>query len=809
MYFYLKCETLLVKLFSVDTATLLRTLAGHSSRITRLRFIFATAGSSSSSSNDPTTATLCSASADGTLSLWSASDGQRRHLLDEHTKRVVADVCVADTQGKRLVTVGWDCTARIWNVADASLDGQLRGHPRPINCVALSPAAESSVLATGGWDACVRLFNLVTRQRTAVLRGHTASIQAMAFAANGLHLATSALDGAVKLWNASIGCQVASLDSTAHRSPLVTSICFSSSSGVGGASGNATTPFFATASADRRVKLWPGTSGRLVRTIEPLKAAKSEAVTAVCFEPTSGALIAVGYHSGVVRLFARENDANANAPPLATLGVHENASVRKLRFARNGRHLLSVAADGSARLVQVLDGKSLLVLADLLTEKRSRSPLNALAISNARKVVATGSEEATLSLYTWSRLVGNNNNKSKRAADDDSDMFVDDDDDDDADEKKKPKTTTRREVTPTLSLSAHKSAITACAFNSSGDRLASVDKEASIVLWSVQMDDDDDDDDDELRVEELCRVVRGHADWITDIVWSNTSAQHFVTASNDLTLKIWRAAADAATHTTICTERAQLLGHTGNIRSLAFQYGCVVSTGQDGVCKLWSHRGHEITTLHGHRGPVNACDLWIKLKLNSNNNIKTTRMEEDEEEEAADLGTLWSDRVDEHEWLEKQSKHEQRREKKKQQRDEVGGGGDIVDISEVHLVTGSDDATVRLWRPIESEPLLSVENHADAVNSLDLVSNAQPRRAGSSASSSCCCLLATASADATVNLLHLNEAKSLSSPTTTRSTKHATAITCLCVSQTGAFVVIAFNLSILFEKKIMIQNVHH
>ena len=44
------------------------------------------------------------------------------------------------------------------------------------------------------------------------------------------------------------------------------------------------------------------------------------------------------------------------------------------------------------------------------------------------------------------------------------------------------------------------------------------------------------------------------------------------------------------------------------------QYGCIVSACYDGTVKVWSHKGTEITTLHGHGKGVNACDIYVKVK---------------------------------------------------------------------------------------------------------------------------------------------------------------------------------------------------
>lgn len=48
---------------------------------------------------------------------------------------------------------------------------------------------------------------------------------------------------------------------------------------------------------------------------------------------------------------------------------------------------------------------------------------------------------------------------------------------------------------------------------------------------------------------------------------------------------------------------------------LFLQHGCVVSGSMDGMVKVWSHRGSEITTLRNHTQCVNAVDMFVKLKI--------------------------------------------------------------------------------------------------------------------------------------------------------------------------------------------------
>jgi telomerase protein component 1 len=222
----------------------------------------------------------------------------------------------------------------------------------------------------------------------------------------------------------------------------------------------------------------------------------------------------------------------------------------------------------------------------------------------------------------------------------------------------------------------HQSPITGCSFSKPGDKLVSASKDATIVVWNVFVNPTN----QKCTLSEQYKIANAHMDWITDIEWSNSS-DFFLTASNDYTMKIW-SSSDA-----VNGEKVHLKGHNANINACAFQYGCAVSACSDGSVKVWSHKGPEITTLVGHQNRVNACDLWVKLK--ANNAVADST-------DSSDL-LAWSERV------------EQDVKKKSSNREQY-------QVDSVYLVTVGDDGTIRLWKPIESDYLASLEGHNDKVN---------------------------------------------------------------------------------------------
>jgi len=136
----------------------------------------------------------------------------------------------------------------LWNPARFALLRTLVSHQNLVWSLAFSP--DGQTLASGSADKTVKLWNALTGALLRTLEGHQESVRSVAFSPDGQTLASASAD-AVKLWNADTGALLRTL----HQDYAL-SVAFSPD-GRTLAAGNPT-----------EVKLWNVKSGAVIRTFE-------------------------------------------------------------------------------------------------------------------------------------------------------------------------------------------------------------------------------------------------------------------------------------------------------------------------------------------------------------------------------------------------------------------------------------------------------------------------------------------------------------------------------------------------------------
>jgi WD40 repeat protein len=271
---------------------------------------------------------LAAGSADGTVWLWNVTSPSHpvqigRPLIGG--KKKVFTVAFSP-DGKLLAAGGADNVVRLWNIGNPARpvpDGApLSGPPTWINSIAFSPDGRS--LAAASSDSKVWIWDLVTRKVTATLP-HPAPVTTVSFLGKGITIATSAADGAARIWRI--------------PGPLIsgpTGPVFTTSFSAG-------SHILAVASADNTARLWNVTNPRQPVPLGPTitNAIQRGRATGAAAVSPDGATLVVGGVNGNCQVWDVRNPKKPT--PLAQL-MGPTAVVESIAFSPNGR-LLAIASD--------------------------------------------------------------------------------------------------------------------------------------------------------------------------------------------------------------------------------------------------------------------------------------------------------------------------------------------------------------------------------------------------------------------------------------------------------------------------------
>ncbi|MBM0743887.1 hypothetical protein JOY44_20060 [Phormidium sp. CLA17] len=230
-----------VKLWDVATGTCLQTLIGHTHWVSSATFNANGTHLATTSSDhcirlwdsatghciaildchssygfsvafSPCDRVLASGDDDCTVKLWDIHTGTCLRQLTGHTSRIRS---VAFTTDGMLISGSADRTIKTWDWQTGACLKTLTGHTAPIESIAICPTSspttqsaqpeKADVLASSGVDGTVRLWNLATGDCFQVWQGHDRRVWSVAFAPDGKILASSSEDETIRLWNAETG----------------------------------------------------------------------------------------------------------------------------------------------------------------------------------------------------------------------------------------------------------------------------------------------------------------------------------------------------------------------------------------------------------------------------------------------------------------------------------------------------------------------------------------------------------------------------------------------------------------------------
>jgi WD40 repeat protein len=488
--------------------------------------------------------------ANGQVELWNVQNSsapQLKETLNGHTDRV--NILEFSKDGQTLVTGSNDYTARVWRLNTPDPQSSvlvLRGHEQIVNRMALS--ANGQLLVTGSWDRTVRVWNLSASNpqlSVRVLRGHVGTIGALALTPDGRTLVTTGSmafsglsDPDIRVWDLTApdpqqsvrifnsGGETLSLAMTPDARRLVAG------------------------KEDNTVQVWDLTSANPEETVRT-SAGHRGAVTSVALLAGGNRVIA-GSMAGTIHIWDTETLAE-----LHVLRGHQ-AGISALALSADEKMLITGSEDHTVRIWD---------LSTHYTDDTPRvisnheSPIQALALSPDASTLVVGSSDDTVQIwdlpsaelsslrggsvesrelnsirpgYIRSASIYGDATQRLLATIDGSRIDV-----------TSYMPFLRRNVTRTLS--GGEASITSAVFAKDGNTLVTAGEDGTVRVWDLR----------EADPMKTVRILTGHAGEITRLALSNNGI--LASGSSDGVVQVWRLASDR-------TEAIQIFdGHEGSV----------------------------------------------------------------------------------------------------------------------------------------------------------------------------------------------------------------------------------------------------
>ena len=184
----------ILRLWDVNTGSLLKTFKGHTIWVNSVRF-------------SPDGKTIVSGGSDKTIHLWDAETGGNIQTFKGHTGSVNSVRFSPD--GQTIASGSEDGTVRLWDVKTGRQVKALKGHTNHVRIVSFS--SDGQTIASGSSDKTVRLWDTETGEQIQTLTGHKWGIRSVIFSPDGQTIASGSSDKTVRLWDTETGKQIQTL----------------------------------------------------------------------------------------------------------------------------------------------------------------------------------------------------------------------------------------------------------------------------------------------------------------------------------------------------------------------------------------------------------------------------------------------------------------------------------------------------------------------------------------------------------------------------------------------------------------------
>jgi WD40 repeat protein len=155
---------------------------------------------------------IATGDANGDISLWQTSDGQRVAIYPGHTNWTRALAFSAD--GKLLASSSEDCTFRLWDTRSGEQVAMFGPHTHPLRGMAFSRDGQKLTICSD--DGLIRIYNLpnlladpatltVESHCIQSLEGHSNWVFSVNYSPDESRLASASADGTVRIWEVATG----------------------------------------------------------------------------------------------------------------------------------------------------------------------------------------------------------------------------------------------------------------------------------------------------------------------------------------------------------------------------------------------------------------------------------------------------------------------------------------------------------------------------------------------------------------------------------------------------------------------------
>jgi len=313
-----------VKVWDIESRTLLKTIRGHGGRVRSCQFYPA-----SSDFPDPPGNWVLSVSRDGQAKLWNIEGYQEMRVLRGRVLRGHADAVLdasfsPSPKDQMIVTASRDRTAKTWDFASGKeLHEFKEGHDFLVSTAVFCPGGKK--LLTAAFDNTTRFWDVKTGTQLGDAFEGTGPSGVVALSHDATRILTGSDDTTAKLWDAKTGKRLRLLECKASE---VTAVAFSPDDKL----------LFA-GDAKGRCFLWDAETGEKQWEVRN----HSGAVTAASFLPSGERILTASVDKTVGQC---DTKTGTEQP---SLGLEHPGAVMSMALSPDGRHALTVCVDETAR----------------------------------------------------------------------------------------------------------------------------------------------------------------------------------------------------------------------------------------------------------------------------------------------------------------------------------------------------------------------------------------------------------------------------------------------------------------------------